>query len=583
MSDSGNNFFILRRLFGFTKPYRSILWTSTFLAILLAPLNALTPYLTHLMVDNHIMKADLPGLQKMALLFVLVLITTTGLRYLFTILTNTLGQNVIKDIRNKVFAHLLGMKLAYFDKTPVGTNTTRTVNDLESVNVVFAEGLITIMADVLGLLTILGMMFYTSVKLTFISLVSFPLLLIASYIFKEKVKVSYQRVRTEVARMNSFLQEHISGMRIVQIFTAEKKIAAKFKSINKTYTRANLDGIFYYAVFFPVVEIISAASLGFMVWWGAKGVLGGAVTVGQLVAFPMFIARLFQPVRMLADKFNSLQMGLIAGGRIFHTLDNQEKDYDSGNIHLDILKGEVVFDRVSFSYDGITPVLNDISFTLEAGKSLAIVGSTGSGKSTMISILNRLYEVENGVISIDGINIKEYDLETLRGNIGLVLQDVFLFYGSVYDNISLNNPNISHQQIEEASKTIGADIFFKVLPGGYEYQVTERGSNLSMGQRQLISFVRALVYQPNILILDEATSSIDNQTEAIIQNAIDKLTKGRTSIIIAHRLSTIKNVDKILVLEKGKIVESGSQQELLAHPNGLFSRLYLTHFDPIQA
>ncbi|MBK6573350.1 MAG: ABC transporter ATP-binding protein [Saprospiraceae bacterium] len=583
MSDSGNNFFILRRLFGFTKPYRSILWTSTFLAILLAPLNALTPYLTHLMVDNHIMKADLPGLQKMALLFVLVLITTTGLRYLFTILTNTLGQNVIKDIRNKVFAHLLGMKLAYFDKTPVGTNTTRTVNDLESVNVVFAEGLITIMADVLGLLTILGMMFYTSVKLTFISLVSFPLLLIASYIFKEKVKVSYQRVRTEVARMNSFLQEHISGMRIVQIFTAEKKIAAKFKSINKTYTQANLDGIFYYAVFFPVVEIISAASLGFMVWWGAKGVLGGAVTVGQLVAFPMFIARLFQPVRMLADKFNSLQMGLIAGGRIFHTLDNQEKDYDSGNIHLDILKGEVVFDRVSFSYDGITPVLNDISFTLEAGKSLAIVGSTGSGKSTMISILNRLYEVENGVISIDGINIKEYDLETLRGNIGLVLQDVFLFYGSVYDNISLNNPNISHQQIEEASKTIGADIFFKVLPGGYEYQVTERGSNLSMGQRQLISFVRALVYQPNILILDEATSSIDNQTEAIIQNAIDKLTKGRTSIIIAHRLSTIKNVDKILVLEKGKIVESGSQQELLAHPNGLFSRLYLTHFDPIQA
>ncbi|HQX43195.1 MAG: ABC transporter ATP-binding protein [Saprospiraceae bacterium] len=583
MSDSGNNFFILRRLFGFTKPYRSILWTSTFLAILLAPLNALTPYLTHLMVDNHIMKADLPGLQKMALLFVLVLITTTGLRYLFTILTNTLGQNVIKDIRNKVFAHLLGMKLAYFDKTPVGTNTTRTVNDLESVNVVFAEGLITIMADVLGLLTILGMMFYTSVKLTFISLVSFPLLLIASYIFKEKVKVSYQRVRTEVARMNSFLQEHISGMRIVQIFTAEKKIAAKFKSINKTYTRANLDGIFYYAVFFPVVEIISAASLGFMVWWGAKGVLGGAVTVGQLVAFPMFIARLFQPVRMLADKFNSLQMGLIAGGRIFHTLDNQEKDYDSGNIHLDKLKGEVVFDRVSFSYDGITPVLNDISFTLEAGKSLAIVGSTGSGKSTMISILNRLYEVENGVISIDGINIKEYDLETLRGNIGLVLQDVFLFYGSVYDNISLNNPNISHQQIEEASKTIGADIFFKVLPGGYEYQVTERGSNLSMGQRQLISFVRALVYQPNILILDEATSSIDNQTEAIIQNAIDKLTKGRTSIIIAHRLSTIKNVDKILVLEKGKIVESGSQQELLAHPNGLFSRLYLTHFDPIQA
>jgi ATP-binding cassette subfamily B multidrug efflux pump len=361
--------------------------------------------------------------------------------------------------------------------------------------------------------------------------------------------------------MNSFLQEHISGMRIVQIFTAEKKTALKFKDINQSYTRANLDGIFYYAVFFPVVEIISAASLGFMVWWGAKGVLGGEVTVGQLVAFPMFLARLFQPVRMLADKFNSLQMGLIAGGRIFQSLDNQEKDFNSGKIHKDKLKGEVVFDQVSFSYDGTNLVLNDISFSLEAGRSMAIVGSTGSGKSTIISLLNRLYEIEVGKISIDGIDIKEYDLETLRGNIGLVLQDVFLFHGTVYDNISLNNPNISHEKIIEASKTIGADVFFQALPGAYNYLVTERGSNLSMGQRQLISFVRALIYQPSILILDEATSSIDNQTEAIIQNAIDKLTKGRTSIIIAHRLSTIKNVDHILVLEKGKIVESGTQQE----------------------
>jgi ATP-binding cassette subfamily B multidrug efflux pump len=574
---------ILSRLFGFTKPYRSILWTSSLLAFLLAPLNALTPYLTHLMVDNHIMKADLPGLQRMALIFVFVLLITTGLRYLFTTLTNTLGQNVIKDIRNKVFSHLLGMKLSYFDKTPVGTNTTRTINDLESVNIVFAEGLITITADILGLLTIIGMMFYTSVKLTLISLVSFPLLLIASYIFKEKVKISYQRVRTEIARMNSFLQEHISGMRIVQIFTAEKKTALKFKDINQSYTRANLDGIFYYAVFFPVVEIISAGSLGFMVWWGAKGVLGGEVTVGQLVAFPMFLARLFQPVRMLADKFNSLQMGLIAGGRIFQSLDNQEKDFNSGKIHKDKLKGEVVFDQVSFTYDGTNQVLNDISFSLEAGRSMAIVGSTGSGKSTIISLLNRLYEIEVGKISIDGIDIKEYDLETLRGNIGLVLQDVFLFHGTVYDNISLNNPNISHEKIIEASKTIGADVFFQALPGAYNYLVTERGSNLSMGQRQLISFVRALIYQPSILILDEATSSIDNQTEAIIQNAIDKLTKDRTSIIIAHRLSTIKNVDHILVLEKGKIVESGTQQELLSHSDGLFSRLYLTHFDPIQA
>jgi len=425
-------------------------------------------------------------------------------------------------------------------------------------------------------------MFYTSVKLTLISLVSFPLLLIASYIFKESVKASYQRVRNEVARMNSFLQEHISGMRIVQIFTAETKVASKFREINREYTQANLDGIFAYAVFFPVVEIISAASLGFMIWWGAQGALEGNVTVGQLVAFPMFLSRLFQPVRMLADKFNTLQMGLIAAGRVFHLLDLEETEPLSLSEKTDRLKGEIEFQQVKFSYDGTTPILKDISFRVEPGHSLAIVGPTGSGKTSIISILNRLYDISAGRILLDGKDIRDFPLSVLRSRIGFVLQDVFLFQGTVADNISLNNPDISLGTIQNAARSIGADEFIQKLQGGYHFKVAERGANLSMGQRQLISFVRALVYEPDILVLDEATSSIDTQTEKLIQEAIPKLIAGRTSILIAHRLSTIRNADHIIYLEKGEIKESGNQKELLSIPDGYFRELYESHFHYVQ-
>ncbi|MDQ3143225.1 MAG: ABC transporter ATP-binding protein/permease [Bacteroidota bacterium] len=573
---------ILAQLLKYTKPYRFIFWTSAFLAIVLAPLNALTPYLANKMVDDHILSQDLAGLQKMALIFLLVLFSTTILRYYFILLTNTLGQNVIRDLRNKVFSHILSLRLSYFDRTPVGTNTTRTINDLESVNTVFSEGLITIIADVLGLIAILIAMFWTSVKLTLICLVSFPLLLIASYIFKEKVKTSFQRVRNEVARMNGFLQEHISGMRIVQIFTAEKWASEKFKKINKSYTQANLDGIFYYAVFFPVVEIISAASLGFMVWWGAQGVISQEVTVGQLIAFPMFLTRLFQPVRMLADKFNTLQMGLVAGGRILKILDLEEHEKDEHGADKSSLKGDIEFRHVGFSYNGHTEVIKNLSFILPAGKSLAIVGSTGSGKTTIISLLNRLYTLNSGNILIGGKDIESYDLKQLRKKIGFVLQDVFLFSGSVFENISLKDPSISLIQVKECAKDIGVHEYIEKLPGGYHYVLSERGSNLSMGQRQLISFVRAMVFDPEILVLDEATSSIDTETEFLIQQTIEKLIHGRTSITIAHRLSTIQNADVILVLDKGEAKEFGSQTELLHKEEGYYTRLHQTYLKNIE-
>lgn len=573
-----NNSALLKRLFRYAKPYQLILYTSAILAVVLAPLNALTPYLTHIMVDEYIMKSDLDGLKYISLIYLLILLLTTVLRYFFVIMTNRLGQYVIHDLRNDVFRHLLSMRMSYFDKTPVGTNTTRTVSDLESVNVVFSEGLITIIADIIGLLTLLGVMFYTSIKLTLISLISMPLLILASYIFKESVKKSFQRVRNEVARMNGFLQESLSGMRIIQLFSSEKMINKKFKDINTTYTQANIDGIFYYAVFFPVVEIISAASLGFMVWWGAQGVLDQSVTIGQLVAFPMFLTRLFQPIRMLADKFNSLQMGLIASNRIFDTLDHSENDLNLGTIAPNSIKGDIQFENIMFGYQAQVPVLKNINFEVKAGTSLAIVGNTGSGKTTIISLLNRLYEFDSGNIYIDGVSIKEYDLHFLRRKMGLVLQDVFLFYGSLKDNISLFDQDITLNSIIEASIAIGAHEFIEALPGGYDYQVAERGANLSLGQRQLISFVRALVFNPDILILDEATSSVDSYTESIIQHAIKRLITKRTSIIIAHRLSTIKHADQIISLQNGKIVEKGTHEELLTQTNGLYSRLIHTHF-----
>jgi ATP-binding cassette subfamily B protein len=535
------------------------------------------------MVDEHIVYSDVEGLLKLAIIFVVVLFLHAFLTYLFTYLSGVLGQAVVRDLRIKIFNHINRFNLSYFDKTPIGTSTTRTINDVETINTVFSQGVITIVADILTLIVVLAIMFITSWELTLIALTTSPFLVIASYIFKEKVKTSFQSVRTEISRMNAFLQEQISGMRLVQIFHIEKSSMRRFKTINREYTKANLDSVLYYAVFYPVVEIISAASLGLMVWWGAKGVIGESVSMGALIAFPIYLNMLFNPIRILADKFNTLQMGLVASDRVFALLDNHAEQEVTGHLKPEKLRGEVIFNKVNFAYQGEDWVLKNVDFHIEPGETLAIVGATGSGKTSIISLINRFYTHQSGLISIDGTDIRDFDLQALRHKMALVLQDVFLFSGSVFENITLRDESISREKVLSAAKMIGAHEFIEKLPGGYDYQVMERGATLSMGQRQLISFVRALVFEPDILILDEATSSIDPASESVIQKAIETLIAQRTSIIIAHRLSTIMHAHKILVMQRGEVMESGSPEDLLENEEGLFRKLHDMQFIQIES
>ena len=576
---------LLGRLFKLAMPYRKFLFLSALLAIVLAPLNTLQPYLINVIVDDYIIIPQPRGLIGMSLLFAGVLIITGILQYTFIYLTNLLGHSVIRDLRVSVFKKITHLRLSYFDKTPIGNLTTRTINDIETIKTVFSEGVITIIADLLSIVVVVSVMFYTSPRLTLICLLTIPLIVAATWVFKQKVKVSYQKVRTQIARLNAFLQERISGMPVVQIFNAEDQERDKFKTINKQYTRANLDAILYYAIFFPVVEIIAAIALGMMVWWGAANVVSGSVSMGALIAFPVYVNMLFRPMRWLADKFNTLQMSMVAAERVFNILDSEEMMEESKTATaLEVpLNGEVEFENVFFAYDGANDVLKDVTFTIPAGETLAIVGSTGSGKSTIINLLNRFYDIRSGNIRIDGVDIREYKLEDLRDRLAIVLQEVFLFSGSVWDNISLRNPSISRERMLESSKVIGAHAFIEALPGGYDYMISERGGNLSMGQRQLISFVRALVYDPEILILDEATSSIDTETEGIIQYAIERLIEKRTSIIIAHRLSTIRHADRILVLDKGLVAETGTHDELMKQESGKYKRLYDMQFSAQKA
>lgn len=572
------DFFLLGRLIKLTRPYRLLFMASGILAVVLAPLAILRPKLIQQMVDEHIFLNDLEGLMQLTLILVGILFLEAILRYLFTYGTSWLGESVVRDLRVRVFNHITNLRLTYFDKTPIGTSTTRTINDIQTINDIFTQGLITIIADLLTLIAVLGIMLITSWKLTLVCLTTLPFLMVASYIFKEKVKVSFQKVRAEISKMNAFLQERISGMRIVQIFNAEDQEREKFRVINRRYTGANLKSILYYAIFFPVVEIISAASLGLMVWWGARGVISNDVTLGALVAFPIYLEMLFRPIRMLADKFNTLQMGLVAAERVFNLLDKKETIPNEGTLTPSKIQGHLKFDQVSFAYNPGELVLKNLTFEIKPGETLAIVGSTGSGKTTITNILNRFYEINSGQILIDNEPIESYEIFALRKRIAMVLQDVFLFSGTVYENITLRDVSITKEQVIEAAKMIGAHEFINRLPGGYEYKVMERGATLSMGQRQLISFVRALVFNPDILILDEATSSVDPETESIIQYAIEKLIDKRTSIIIAHRLSTIRHANNIMVLQKGKIIELGSHEELLKHPEGHYRKLYEMQF-----
>lgn len=574
---------LFKRVVRLARPFKKAFIGATTLAILLAVISPLRPYLIQLTVDNHILIPDQAGLERMAMILIGVLMVESIFRYNFIYLTNWLGQSVIKDLRVRVFNHVLKFRLRYFDNTAIGTSTTRTINDVETINDIFSQGLITIIADLLTLFMVMGVMFYTDWKLTLMCLAPFPLIIYSTYVFKEKVKGSFQIVRRQVSRLNAFLQEHITGMSIVQVFGAEEKEMKKYRKINEEHRDAHIQSIWYYSIFFPVLEIILAAALGLMVWFGSNLVIDGQASLGVLIAFIMYLNMLFRPLRMLADKFNTLQMGLVASERIFNLLDREEERISNeGSKKVDHIKGKIEFEDVWFAYNEKDMVLKGVSFSIEAGQTLAIVGPTGAGKSSIINILNRFYDIQKGTIKIDGLNVENYDLHSLRKNIGLVLQDVFLFSGSVKDNISLRSPEISDEQVYEAAKIVGADEFIERLPNQYDYNVMERGATLSLGQRQLISFIRALVFDPRILILDEATSSIDTETEWLVQHAIEKLIKNRTSIVIAHRLSTIQNADKIMVLNKGEIVEMGTHEELL-ELGGHYRELHDTQFSAVEA
>jgi ATP-binding cassette subfamily B protein len=576
---------LAKRIIRLAAPYKGVFILSGFLSIILAPIAILRPYLVQRTVDESILTNNGEGLLFMVMLLFGILVLQGILYYIFSYSTSWLGQSVIRDLRTRVFNHINSLRLNYFDTTPIGTSTTRTINDVETINTVFSQGFITIIADVLTLIFVLGIMLFTSWKVTLVCLVTIPALIVFTYWFKEAVKKAYEMVRTQVSDMNAFLQERITGMRIVQTFNAEEQELEKFKEINDQYAKANINSIFYYAIFFPTVEILSATSLGLMVWYGARGVIGGEVTLGVLVAFPLYLGMLFRPIRILADKFNTLQMGFIVAKRIFGVLDNTNVIENKGTFVPETIQGNIRFEHVYFSYQQDKPtenvkewILKDVSFDIQAGETLAIVGSTGAGKSTVINILSRFYEIHKGQITIDDVLLQEYELFALRNSIAVVLQDVFLFSGSVLDNITLKAPHITREQVIEASKIIGAHPFIEKLPQGYDYQVMERGATLSMGQRQLISFVRALVFDPKILILDEATSAIDPETESIIQYAIEKLIAKRTSIIIAHRLSTIQHADKIMVLEKGQVKELGTHHDLLQIEGGHYKDLVETAY-----
>ena len=574
------NFTLFRRVMRLVKPYRTTFYLTALLTVVLAPLAIARPKLLQTMVDDYIFTGDVKGMAMLAAVIFGVLFLEVILRYLFLYHADWLGQVVIRDLRVRVFKHVTRLNLSYFDKTAIGQSTTRTINDIEAINTIFAQGSITILADLLTLLAVMGVMFYTSWKLTLVVLTVFPILIWGSYKFKESVRKSYQTVRNHISNMNAFLQERITGMRIVQIFNAEEQEGEKFRQINRDYTSANLKAIMAYAIFFPVVDIISALSLGLMVWYGARGVLSEEVTIGTMVAFPLYISMLYRPIRMLADKFNTLQMGLIAADRVFELLETDETVRNTGTHAPAKMEGDLEFENVWFAYSGDADesVLKNVSFHIPPGDTLAIVGSTGSGKTTIISLLSRFYEIQSGSIKIDGRDLQDYEIFAMRQRIAVVLQDVFLFSGTVLENITLRDRNITEERVIEAAKMIGAHEFISKLPGGYHYQVQERGATLSMGQRQLISFVRALVFDPDILILDEATSSIDPETESVIQYAIERLIDRRTSIIIAHRLSTIRHASNILVLEKGEVKEFGPPEKLLAIEGGRYRELYEKQF-----
>ncbi|MBT5089519.1 MAG: ABC transporter ATP-binding protein [Flavobacteriales bacterium] len=575
-ANTGNviDFVLLKRVLAFAKPYRLQFTIAAISAVLLSVLGPMRPILINYAIDNYILIPNKEKLLDITALLLGLLFVEAFIQFSYIYLSTWIGQHVIQDLRAKIFKHILSLKMKYFDNTPIGTLVTRAVSDIETIADIFSQGLLVIIAELLKLVVVVIMMFYVDWRLAIIAMLTIPILLVATSWFKRNIKASFQDVREQVSHLNTFVQEHIVGMNIVHIFNREHAEYKKFKTINKSHRDAHLRSIFYYAVFFPIVEVLSAMSIGLIVWYGGNGILSGKdITVGELIAFILFIHMMFRPIRQLADRFNILQMGIVGSERVFKVLDTDEKMVDLGENTLENIKGAISFKDVDFSYKQDEWVLKGLTFEIKAGKMLALVGRTGAGKTSIISVLNRFYEIQKGDITIDGINIDSIQLESLRRNIALVQQEVFLLSDSILNNITLFDSGITEEQVIAAAKEIGVHEFIQSLPKSYDYVVGERGVILSAGQRQIIAFLRVYVRNLKILILDEATSSIDTATEELLQNALEKLSKNRTIIVIAHRLSTIVKADKILHLKNGSVLEEGTHKHLLQN-GGAYAEMY---------
>ena len=564
----------------YTKPHKYRYYGVIFFAISLSVFAALRPFLLEMTVDKYIKTASKSGLLIYGVIMGVSLLLETISQFYFVYWANWLGQDIIKDIRTKLFKHLLSFRMKYFDNSPVGMLVTRSVSDIEQIARIFSQGLFMIFSDLMKMFVCLIVMFYMNWHLSMIVVVAIPILVYITRIFQRKMQVAFEEVRTQVANMNTFIQERVTGMKILQLFNREEIEYEKFKEINNKHNNAWIKTIFYNSIFFPIADIISSITLGVIILYGGMQIVNGNpfTTVGQMISYTMFIGMLFNPLRQIADKFNEMQMGMISANRVFDILDTDSDVQTDGTKTASHFKGNIRFENVRFSYIENEEVLKGINLKVNVGETIAIVGATGAGKSTIINLLNRFYEINSGGIYIDDENINNFKLESLRLQIAIVLQDVFLFADTIHNNITLNNPDITREDVIAAAKKIGVHKFIKTLPGGYDYDVKERGVMLSSGQRQLIAFLRAYVSNPSILILDEATSSIDTYSEELIQKATETITKGRTSIVIAHRLATIINADKIIVMDKGQIVEEGTHQELVNRKAGFYKKLYDSQF-----
>ncbi|HQV37987.1 MAG: ABC transporter ATP-binding protein [Flavobacteriales bacterium] len=568
---------LFRRVMQFVRPYRRLFWITFALTIFLSLVAVVRPVLMAKMVDNYAVKGDLNGLYMMMAIVVGLLVVEGIVQFYQGYWTSWLGQTITFDLRQQLFTKIVGFRMRYFDRTPIGTLVTRVISDIGTIESIFSQGLLSIMGDLLKLTVVVVVMFVYNWELALWSMVPIPLLLWATNIFKNAIQKSFQDVRTQVARLNAFVQEHIQGMAIVQLFGRERQEYRKFTAINKEHRGAHIRSVFAYSLFFPIVEILSAVSLAFLIWWGVGDVLKGVATFGELIAYIQFINMLYRPIRQLADRFNVLQMGMVGSERVFAVLDTEATMDESGTLSTAEVQGNIAFVDLWFAYIDEEYVLKNISFTAKAGQMIALVGATGSGKSSIVNVLSRAYEYQKGKVLLDGVNIRDYRLGELRKSVSVVLQDVFLFSDTVHNNITLHDDKISREEVIAAAKAVGAHDFIMQLPLGYDTDVRERGAILSVGQRQLLAFMRAFVNQPKVLVLDEATSSVDSMSEQLIQQATEKITQGRTSIVIAHRLSTIQKADRILVIGEGRIIEQGSHQELLAM-NGAYRKLYDLQF-----